>query len=891
MYLQWQGHLSTGQDALDINLRDITIADLGGQSFLYTSTGAQGGLTAYALDGGGGMATLLDQQYFNGQSAGAAAGVVEVVEIDGTHQLIFGSTPDDTLMSYELGSNGSIRFQNEIAPLSGAAGQIGSMAMADTADGLRFYVVDSDSGTLSVHSLPGGSGQQGMDPGFQSTAISFGAGAQIETVEIGSTSYLLATDQQAGAVISYAISASTGALTQVGAAGAAQGLGISVPTAMETVTAFGETWVVLGSAGSSSLSVMQLAADGGLTPVDHILDTLHTRFDDVTTLTVAQDGDRVFIVAGGSDDGLSVFTLAPDGRLIHLQTMVHTAGAGMENVSTLAATLSGDTMQVFASSGVTGGLTQFNIDLGAVTDTQLADAGARSLSGGAGQDMLVGSDIGYDTLSGGAGDDILIAGAAGARLTGGSGLDRFVIHADAAQTLITDFTPGVDQIDMSDFPMLRSVGQLTIIPQGNGARITFRDAVIEVRSAGGGPLDAGDLFPGGFVGPDRVLVLSPDADDIIFGTSGNDALEGTPDQDTLRGLDGADTITALGGADQVEGGGGGDLIFGGGGDDTLDGEAGDDEVWGGAGNDLVIGSTGNDTLGGGAGNDTLEGGDGNDEAWASGNRDLLYGGAGNDTLGGGTGDDTVRGETGDDVLWGGRNNDAVYGGAGHDVVGGGPGNDRLWGDIGNDTFWANAGRDTLWGGDGNDVLGAGEDNDLVYGEAGDDELRLGRGNDIGHGGDGADTLLGVNGDDTLWGGNGNDLLEGGNGRDALWGEADNDVLLSGNDADTLNGGAGNDTLWAGAGNDLITGGSGNDTLVGEAGADQFIFYANQGSDVIRDFTIGTDQIAVGSGAKSFAALTMVQQGSDTILTLGNTGTIRLEDVTMTTLGADDFIFI
>ncbi|WP_435206076.1 hypothetical protein, partial [Tateyamaria sp. 1078] len=250
MYLQRQGHLSTGQDALDIDLRDITIANVGGGNVLYTSTGSQGGLTAYALDDAGGMASLLDQQYFNGQSAGAAAGVVEVVNVGGTDQLVFGGTPDDDLMSFALGGNGTIQTLNEIAPLSGAVGQIGSMAMADTSGGIRFYVVDSASGTLSVHSLPGHSangdanGQDGAGPDFQATAFSFGAGAQIETVKIGNATYLLATDQENNAVISYQISGSTGALTQVGASGAAQGLGISVPTAMETVTAFGETWVV-----------------------------------------------------------------------------------------------------------------------------------------------------------------------------------------------------------------------------------------------------------------------------------------------------------------------------------------------------------------------------------------------------------------------------------------------------------------------------------------------------------------------------------------------------------------------------------------------------------------------------------------------------------------------
>lgn len=896
MYLQWQGYLSTGQEALDVDLRDATIATIGNSTYLYTSTGVNGGVAVYELSTQGTTAQLVDQQFFTGQTSAVAGGVVEVVEMGGQTHLVFGSAPGDGLIGYSLSGQGNIGGVTSLVPTTGATGQMSAMAVANTGGGTLIYTIDAGTGTLMMHSLPQSGGQIGATPDgagapvAQSTAITFSANTQIETVSVGGTSFLLAADQQSDTITSYQISSSTGALTQTGSTGAAMGLGVNAPTALETVSAFGENWVVLGSAGSSSISVMRLEADGGLTPVDHIIDTLSTRFAGVTTLAVAQEGDRVFVIAGGSDDGVSVFTLAPDGRLLHLQTIPHTTGAGLENVNQLTASVTGNHIQVFASSGSAPGLTQFNIDLSQVDAPILAENGAQVLSGGAGQDMLVGSDIGADTLSGGAGDDILISGAAGGQMTGGGGLDRFVIHANAALTVITDFTPGVDQLDMSDFPMLRWVGQLTIQPTAWGARITFRDATIDVYAAGGGPMDASDLFAGGLIGPDRVLVLLPDAGDVIMGTDGNNTLEGTENNDTIQGLDGRDTITGEDGNDLVEGGDDHDVIFGGNGDDTLDGGAGNDQVWGGAGDDLVIGGVGNDTLGGSKGNDTIEAGGGNDEAWASADNDLVYGGNGRDTLGGGTGNDTVFGENGDDVLWGGRGNDQVWGGNGDDVVGGGPGQDQLYGEGDNDTMWANGGNDTLWGGSGDDLMGAGEGNDLVYGEAGNDELRLGQGNDTGYGGNGADTLFGVNGNDALFGGAGDDVLDGGNGSDVLAGEDDNDVLLGGGGRDTLGGGAGNDTLWAGADDDEIVGGTGNDVLIGEGGADSFVFYASQGTDVIRDFTLNEDSIVIGSGANSFGDLSMSQQGNDVLITLG-TGTIRLEDVNIGALDAGDFVFL
>ena len=78
--------------------------------------------------------------------------------------------------------------------------------------------------------------------------------------------------------------------------------------------------------------------------------------------------------------------------------------------------------------------------------------------------------------------------------------------------------------------------------------------------------------------------------------------------------------------------------------------------------------------------------------------------------------------------------------------------------------------------------------------------------------------------------------------------------------DVINGGAGNDIIYGQEGNDLIHGGAGNDTLNGGTGADQFRFKsANNGTDTVTDFTIGTDRIGFldngtnGSGSVNFGA--------------------------------------
>ena len=94
------------------------------------------------------------------------------------------------------------------------------------------------------------------------------------------------------------------------------------------------------------------------------------------------------------------------------------------------------------------------------------------------------------TLQGQAGDDILVAGAEGGVLTGGAGNDLFVLAPTDGVLQITDFQTGADRLDLSGFPMLRSIEQLVVTTTATGAMIGFGKTRIDIRSFDGQPLTA-----------------------------------------------------------------------------------------------------------------------------------------------------------------------------------------------------------------------------------------------------------------------------------------------------------------------------------------------------------------------------------------------------------------
>ncbi|MFC0339940.1 calcium-binding protein [Paracoccus niistensis] len=680
--------------------------------------------------------------------------------------------------------------------------------------------------------------------------------------------------------------------------GTTRGTGFNGPRDIAAVEVEGRHFLVVSSAYSSSLTTVRILPGGGLVPVGHVIDERTTRFQSATVMEAVTIDGRAFVVVGGADDGLSLFTITPDGRLIHLDTIADDSLSTLTDVSSLAIRVIGGKIVVFAGSATESGVSQFVIDPGRIGQTRHVADGAHF---GTDAGDLIQGGRNTTRIEGGAGDDILIAGSRSIDLYGGAGADLFVPLPVSGRVTIRDFQPGVDRIDLSMLGMVRSVEQLRFIPQEWGVRIRFGDTMIEVRSRDGRTLSSADfdnsLFPiahyqppdvrSTILGTSRAEVLSAarggsavhgyNGNDTIFGSDLEDFADGGTGHDSIVTRDGDDTIWGGAGNDTIRSGGMDDLILAGEGHDLVLGEGGDDRVAGQGGNDRIYGGAGDDRINAGSGADYLSGDDGNDRLFGMGGDDRMVGGLGDDLMLDLSGDNLFRDHAGNNMMFGGAGRDRMFGGSGHDtmrpgagadLVAGGGGNDRInsgdgddtiLGEDGEDLIIGGPGRDLLYGGAGSDAIHGGDDDDRLAGNDGNDVLIGNKGNDLLLGGRGNDTMRGAEGNDRIYAGEGDDRLLGGTGADTLAGDGGNDMMLGEGGADLLLGGAGNDTLdgswdddelFGAGGDDLLSGGTGTDRLTGGAGADVFVF-APSGSDalapdVITDFSAGQDRIDLSS---------------------------------------------
>lgn len=491
--------------------------------------------------------------------------------------------------------------------------------------------------------------------------------------------------------------------------------------------------------------------------------------------------------------------------------------------------------------------------------------GLRLVMGGRGADTLTVNEAG-DEVSGGRGDDLIVGSGAGLHTyfyRRGDGADTLIDTSDKVDTLGSP-TPNRlvfgEGIAVTDVRLSGHQGHLRIrIGEGAADSITFSG--FAAASGSPSPIDEVEFADGTVLSMAQMLALGFEGDETSedIGTSSGD--------------------------DRVEGNGG---------DDTLRGAAGDDTLIGGAGNDMLIGGEGADTYYYGAddGLDRIEG---------------TVSGPAIDTVvfGQGITADDIRlsHESGELVLWvgaSGQNGIRITGFDANQAAVAGlvasysfdDGSTLSHADLVQRgfEFTGTAGADLQNGTDLDDRFVASEGDDTLRGGSGSDDYQWGltagndRIEDTGTGSQGLDRLVldsGVAAGDLRVSRLGDDLVVwvvgqvaqlrvinyfGGLGLEQIvfadatvWDRTFIETMVTGL---LLTGTAGNDLLAGGDSDDTLMGGQGNDTLQGGAGSDDYHWGPGIGDDRIEDtVALGTDRLVLDP-AIAAADLRLMRVGND-----------------------------
>ncbi len=705
----------SGGDAL-WGVSDLTLLQTGSALQLYAVDRVSGRILTYeVLDGA--TPTLEAARTIGGGSL-PSSGLDLIDTPDGVHAVLTGMSVSD-FSAYRVQNAGNFSTAIDFTPASGFYSAITSAASANTAQGSFVITAQYGQTGLTVQTLG-----SDLAVGFHQNIDTGGTVADVAITKPGDNNIVLVSDATGQTVQSYRMNPD-GTLTLVDALTATDGLAVYLQGQIDVVTLDGVQYGILAASGTSSLSVFRIADDGALTLTDHVFDGLATRFAGASEVSIVLAEERAFVLAAGSDDGITLLELLPDGRLYHHGSVEDQLGIPLQNVSGLVGTLDGNKLQVFVSSEAEAGIGQLEFTLGATGDVITGGTAGDTLNGTGGHDVLWGGEGGNDHLIGGNGDDILVAGAGDDSLTGGSGEDVFVLGGATDKVRILDFDHTKDVIDLSGWSFLYQASQLEVTALSVRYIISWGDVNVSVYYPDTPGLTEEQLLAAIKIDLNHsvVTITPPDPNEVVsfFGTSGDDELIGdvtidmffaSAGADLLDGGENTDSITFEGFSESVKL----DLLF----PDRNAGELSDDVLISIEG---VVGTEMGDTISGDHGRNYFDAGAGDDFLRGRSDRDLLRGEDGNDTLDGGKGRDRLEGNTGHDSLEGMRGQDHLRGGQGNDVLRGGEDADYLLGGKGRDALYGGNQSDRLNGGYGDDTLTGGSDADLfIFGASHGDDV-------------------------------------------------------------------------------------------------------------------------------------------------------------------------
>lgn len=338
--------------------------------------------------------------------------------------------------------------------------------------GLRLFAVAGDGSFTLVSSMADGPKSYLADV------------ADMAAVKVAGRDFLLTASAMENGVSLFEVDAA-GQISFVDALGAVDGLPVNGPAALQSVAIGGTQFVVLGSTLSSSLTVLRVNEMGVMFVTDHKVDDRTTRFDDVVALDMFAHAGRAFVVTGGSDSGVSVMELLPEGRLSHMLSLPLETGAGIGTITGVEAHVVGAKALIFLTVASGDRIHRFEIPLAGIGGMVQAEGGAAT--GSALDDRIIGTAA-AETLQGGAGDDFLHDGGGNDLLLGGDGADVFVFDRDGSPDRIGDFQDGIDLIDVSGWGRIYSASALNISITGTGAVVSYGAESLTITKSGAAPL-------------------------------------------------------------------------------------------------------------------------------------------------------------------------------------------------------------------------------------------------------------------------------------------------------------------------------------------------------------------------------------------------------------------
>ncbi|WP_235937860.1 hypothetical protein [Pseudoroseicyclus tamaricis] len=364
--------------------------ELAGVTDLWVETGPEGPILYTVSEQGRAVSTWLakdgaftavDKASLPASYTPGVDASVTVVEVAGMELVCITGLQDEGARLYRTDAAGEIYSFPGANPFAALPDDVSHATLLEV--GGRLYVYGlrpgcdaistwevTPSGALSAVSLPAPERNAATGPGL----------ADVAALHMHGADWLVGASSNLDAMVLFRIGAD-GVPEETGRVWNLTGVGLESPSTIVTAEIGGHGYAVMGSCVTSTLTVAEIMPDGALRVTDHVLDSRDTRFQWVSTLEAIEIGGRVYIVAAGGDDGITLMELLPGGRLLTLAVLEDQLDTGLFCISDVALSEAADGgIDIFVSSGLEPGLTWLHADLPSAGRSEAAAAPATTSS-------------------------------------------------------------------------------------------------------------------------------------------------------------------------------------------------------------------------------------------------------------------------------------------------------------------------------------------------------------------------------------------------------------------------------------------------------------------------------------------------------------------------------
>ncbi len=476
--------LGTWQDTAArqlMGLSSLDIISIGAQQFLVAAGEADGGFTTYEILANGNLAVAGDVFYWT-NSGTRNVRFIDAYVFEGEGFIIPSGRYDDNMTVFRLDVFGGA---TPTQFLTGAGTASMTMTEMVTVGTNSYLFTASTSPGLERYNITTGGVLTAPTHINDTPAVALGDVSAMISAHLKGKDFLFVASAFDAGISVFEVGAGGGLSPRFHLT--PDMVGFNAISTLRTAQINERAFLLVGSAETDTLMVLRVSVGGKLNLVDSLVDKSETRFARISALEVFEHQGRTFVLAGGADDGLTLFELTYRGRLNVLGVVADQFTTTLANISDIVVNIVNGKIMVFAASASEHGFTEFELTLNPGSTFTGGDS-LDTIIGSPGDDTIFGMGR-NDILDGGAGNDRLVDGRGRDTLTGGSGADVFEFIQDGKRDFITDFELGIDKIDLTDYDHLYSYLDLEILSRPTGAVILIGTEKLIITSIDGHSID------------------------------------------------------------------------------------------------------------------------------------------------------------------------------------------------------------------------------------------------------------------------------------------------------------------------------------------------------------------------------------------------------------------